>query len=229
MPAHPGDSGIRRHTDRRCGRGSRRCGTARHAVRGQGLDSPDAQIRFRNRRRPDRLSGKVFHHIGRTGESPRAATPSEPRRRTAMRRDRRATPDSRMHEDAERRRPQPLGAHRPLLERQIGLVGRRNRAPPIVRQPRRSHICTSCRADLRGRTARSAASAGNAAMARSPPGRRAAPDFAGSPEGPGGAASLSPNANPPRRMRPCGASAAARSSGFKASAGCGCRQGCGRL
>ena len=34
----------------------------------------------------------------------------------------------RVHKDAERRRPQPLGAHRPLLEREIWFVGGRDSA-----------------------------------------------------------------------------------------------------
>src|SRR4051812_43010082 len=33
-----------------------------------------------------------------------------------------------MHQYAERRRPQPFGARRPLLERQVWAVGRRDRA-----------------------------------------------------------------------------------------------------
>ena len=45
----------------------------------------------RNTRRPDRLSGKVFRHIGRTGESPREALQPKSQRRTATRRDRHAT------------------------------------------------------------------------------------------------------------------------------------------
>ena len=43
-----------------------------------------------NARRPDRLSGKVFRHIDRKGESPREVARSEFPHRTAARRDRRA-------------------------------------------------------------------------------------------------------------------------------------------
>ena len=53
-------SGRLCHRDRRCGRGSRRCGRDRRTARAHGRGRPDGRIRSRNKRRPDRLSGKVF-------------------------------------------------------------------------------------------------------------------------------------------------------------------------
>ena len=100
-------------------------------------------------------------------------------------------PVLRMHQDAERRRPQPFGAHRPLLERQIRAVGRRNGARPEffghraddMSAPAVERIFEAVRLPL-------APVAGNAAMARCPAWPTSSTDFAGLPEGPGGAASL---------------------------------------
>ena len=84
-----GDSGTRSRMDRRCGQGT----TVRHSApsgRGHGQAVSWAKRRS-NKRRQDRLSGKVFRHIGRKDESVSQAAGGQARRRTAARRDRRAT------------------------------------------------------------------------------------------------------------------------------------------
>ncbi len=50
----------------------------------------------------------------------------------------------RVHENAKGRRPQPFGAHRPLLERQIGPVIGRNRPRPDLFGDRPDHLTRPC-------------------------------------------------------------------------------------
>ena len=216
-PGPPGDSDSRCHTDRRCGRGSRRCGKARRRARAHaprqaligkavcriGVDRTGFQARFFDTcvAKVNRLARFLKRDLVLEQQRAAIGVPE---------------PIVRMHEDAERRRLQPFGPHRPLLERQIGPVGRRNGArteclPPTAPITSRDQVSSGL-AMAWGCVLPPAA--GNAATAQHPPAPPAARIWRQRRKARSARSSPAAKVNPPRRMRPSADSAAAMPSIF---------------